>query len=71
MVDTGRQLPSPSALAWAIDLADAERPTCVVVGLSETEARQVLAAHLVKTGAAANTITAERETTAGRSGERR
>jgi len=60
MVDTGRQLPSPSASAWSIDLAAIDGPVFIVGRLAEQDARAVLVLHLVEIGAVANTIAAER-----------
>jgi hypothetical protein len=60
MVDTGRQVPSPSASAWLIDLSHVDGPQFVVFRLSEIEARQAVVGHVVENGAIANTIAAER-----------
>ena len=65
LVDTSRQLPATSALARGIELAGTKRPTFVVVRLGETEAGQALAAHLVKTGSAANTINTQARNDSG------
>lgn len=60
MIDTRRQVPSPSASAWLIDLTAAGGPRFVVVRREEDEARDALVAHLVEIGSIPNTIAAER-----------
>lgn len=60
MVDSERQVPTPSASAWSIDLAAIGGPTFIVHRREEGEARAALVGHLVEIGAVANTIKAER-----------
>ncbi|MFN8113158.1 MAG: hypothetical protein U0R51_08155 [Solirubrobacterales bacterium] len=60
MIDTDRQLPTPSASAWSIDLEAVDGPVFVVLHRDEGEARAALARHLVEIGAVADTIKAER-----------
>jgi len=60
MVDNDRQLPSPSASAWWIDLSEIGGPVFIVLRLDEDEAREALVRQLVDIGAIGNTIEAER-----------
>lgn len=61
MIDNPRQLPTPSAMAWRIDLAGVGAPMFVVMRTTEAEAREALATHLVAIGSPlANTTAAER-----------
>lgn len=61
MIDTNRQVPSPSASAWRIDLAGIGGPIFIVMRRSEGEAREALAHHLVEIGSPLTpTIAAER-----------
>lgn len=60
MIDTDRQLPTPSASAWSIDLDAIGGPVFVVHRRDQSEARAALARHLVEIGAVADTIKAER-----------
>ena len=60
MVDASRQLPSPEAQAWSINLAEVGGPVTVVCRREEAEAREALVHHLVGIGAVANTCAAER-----------
>lgn len=50
MIDTTRQLPSPSASAWAIDLTSVGGPVFAVLRLDEGEARAALVDHLLDIG---------------------
>lgn len=51
MVDQPRQVPSPSASAWLIDLRAAEGPAFVVLRVREDEAADRLVEHLIDIGA--------------------
>jgi len=46
-----RQVPPPSACAWAFDLESQEGPTIVVLRTSLSDARNVLEAHVLELGA--------------------
>lgn len=50
MVDRARQVPSPSAHAWRLDLSEIGGPSFIVMRLDETEARRALVEHLVEIG---------------------
>ena len=50
MIDTNRQLPSPAADAWSIDLGPLGGPRYVVLTTSEQHARGRLAEHLAELG---------------------
>lgn len=60
MIDDGRQVPGPAALAWLVDLTHIDGPRFIVLRLVEPDARAALAAHLVDIGSISNTIDAER-----------
>lgn len=60
MVNSDRQLPTPSASAWSLDLSEIGGLVFIVLRVSEREARQALACHLVEIGSIPNTIEAER-----------
>lgn len=60
MVDSDRQVSTPSACAWLIDLSAIGGPVFVVHRLDQSEARAALVRHLVDIGAIPNTIKAER-----------
>ena len=60
MVDTDRQVPTPSASAWSIDLGAIGGPVFVVHRRAESDARAALVRHLVEIGAVADTIKSER-----------
>lgn len=60
MVDSDRQVPTPSASAWSIDLEAIGGPVFVVHRRDESDARAALVRHLVEIGAVADTIKAER-----------
>jgi hypothetical protein len=60
MVDTLRQLPSPSAAAWLFDLGQLRGPWMVVLRDLEPEARERLAEHLVELGHAEDVAAAMR-----------
>lgn len=60
MIDTDRQVPTPSASAWSIDLAAISGPLFVVHRRDESEARAALVRHLVEIGTIPDTIKAER-----------
>ena len=66
MVDTDRQLPSPSATAGAIDHRHIDGPTFVVMRPDETNARATLAAPPVEIGSIGNPVAAERIVAAAR-----
>lgn len=51
MVDASRQVPSPSASAWLLEVAAAGSPRYVVLRTDEEEAREALAAYLADIGA--------------------
>ncbi|HXV05731.1 MAG TPA: hypothetical protein VFP23_07525 [Solirubrobacterales bacterium] len=59
MTDTSRQVPSPSAAAWLVDLAVADGPSFVVMRLNEAAAREALVAHLVEIDAVADEVAAK------------
>ena len=50
MIDTARQVPSPSASAWCFDLETEGGPTIVVLRTDLAEAREALEAHLLELG---------------------
>ena len=50
MVDTTRQVPAPSATAWAIDLRDTRGPIFVVLRCTGQSARAALVEHLADVG---------------------
>lgn len=54
MIDTARQVPSPSAAAWLVTLPDADAPRFVVLRQADDEAAEVSADCLVDLGAAAD-----------------
>ncbi|MFN8113175.1 MAG: hypothetical protein U0R51_08240 [Solirubrobacterales bacterium] len=60
MVDSDRQVPTPSASAWSIDLEAIEGPVFIVHRRDEGAARAALVRHLVEIGAIPDTIRAER-----------
>jgi hypothetical protein len=60
MIDTNRQLASPSATAWSIDLEAVGGPEFVVLRLDPDAAREALAKHLVEIGSIPNAIEAGR-----------
>ncbi|MHB8660139.1 MAG: hypothetical protein ACYC91_19805 [Solirubrobacteraceae bacterium] len=58
MIDNDRQLPTPSADAWSVDLSGLGGPRFVILTLSESRARELLAEHLVELGQADTTTAA-------------
>lgn len=46
-----RQVPSPSASAWLLDLAEVDGPRYIVLRLDDGTARQALREHLLDIGA--------------------
>lgn len=50
MIDTDRQVPTPSASAWSFDLSRLGGPRFVVLNANEAEARTHLAEHLLELG---------------------
>ena len=60
MIDTDRQLASPSATAWSIDLSAIGGPVFIALRLNPDAAREALVTHLVEIGSIPNTIEAER-----------
>jgi hypothetical protein len=52
MIDTNRQVPSPAADAWSIDLTPLGGPRYVILTTSEQHARERLAQHLAELGKA-------------------
>ncbi len=63
MVDMNRQVPTPSASAWSIDLTRIGGPLFVVLRRDEDDARAAVVRHLVDIGSISNTIEAERTIT--------
>lgn len=59
-VDVSRQVPTPSAHAWSINLAAIDGPRFIVLRLEQQEAQKALVRHLVEIGAIDNTIKAGR-----------
>ena len=60
MVDMSRQVPSPAASAWSIDLTRIGGPLFIVLRMGDDDARAALVRHLVDIGSISNTIEAER-----------
>lgn len=58
MIDTDRQLPSPSATAWSFDLAPLGGPCLVVLTTDKATARTLLAQHLADLGKVESPTTA-------------
>lgn len=50
MVDTKRQVPAPSALAWSVDLSSVGGPTFAVMRTTADEAREAVVSYLVEIG---------------------